>query len=39
MKFDYLLVGSGLFTAVVANLLMKQGKKCLVIRASTAYRW
>ena len=31
MKFDYLLVGSGLFTAVVANLLMKQGKKCLVI--------
>lgn len=39
MKFDYLLVGSGLFTAVVANLLMKQGKKVPCYRASTAYRW
>lgn len=31
MKFDFLLVGSGLFSAVAANLLMKHGKKCLVI--------
>lgn len=30
-KYDYLLVGAGLFGAVVANILSKQGKTCLVI--------
>lgn len=31
MKYDYLIVGSGLFGATFAHLAMKQGKKCLVI--------
>ena len=31
MKYDYLIVGSGLFGATCANLLNKQGKKVLVI--------
>ena len=30
-KYDYLIVGSGLFGATCANLLSKQGKKILVI--------
>ncbi len=30
-EFDYLIVGSGLFGATVANLLNKKGKKVLVI--------
>ena len=30
-KFDYLIVGSGLFGSTCANLLNKQGKKVLVI--------
>lgn len=30
-KFDYLIVGSGLFGSTCANLLKKQGKKVLVI--------
>ena len=30
-KFDYLIVGSGLFGATFAHLATKQGKKCLVI--------
>lgn len=30
-KYDYLIVGSGLYGAVCANELTKQGKKCLVI--------
>ena len=30
-KFDYLIVGSGLFGATFAHLAMKHGKKCLVI--------
>lgn len=30
-KFDYLIVGSGLFGATFAYLAHKQGKKCLVI--------
>ena len=30
-KYDYLIVGSGLFGATFANLARKQGKKCLVI--------
>lgn len=30
-KYDYLVVGSGLFGAVFANLANKSGKKCLVI--------
>ena len=31
MKYDYLIVGSGLFGATCANLLNKKGKKVLVI--------
>ncbi len=31
MKYDYLIVGSGLFGATFAYLAKKQGKKCLVI--------
>lgn len=30
-KYDYLIVGSGLFGAVVAFEMTKQGKKCLVV--------
>ncbi len=31
MKYDYLVVGSGLFGAVFAHEMKKRGKKCLVI--------
>ena len=31
MKYDYLIVGSGLFGAIFANEANKRGKKCLVI--------
>lgn len=31
MKYDFLFVGAGLFSATVANLAIKAGKKCLVI--------
>ena len=31
MKYDYLIVGSGLFGATFAHFAHKQGKKCLVI--------
>ena len=31
MKYDYIIVGSGLFGATFAHLATKQGKKCLVI--------
>lgn len=31
MKYDYLIVGAGLFGAVFANEMKKKGKKCLVI--------
>jgi UDP-galactopyranose mutase len=31
MKYDYLLVGAGLFSAVVAFEITKRGKKCFVI--------
>ena len=31
MKYDYLIVGSGLFGATFAHIAHKQGKKCLVI--------
>lgn len=31
MKYDYLIVGSGLYGATFAYLAKKQGKKCLVI--------
>ncbi|HBL34744.1 MAG TPA: UDP-galactopyranose mutase [Porphyromonadaceae bacterium] len=30
-KYDYLLVGAGLFNAVIANESAKTGKKCLVV--------
>lgn len=31
MKYDYLIVGAGLFGAIFANEMTKIGKKCLVI--------
>lgn len=31
MKYDYLIVGAGLFGAVCAHELNKQGKKVLVV--------
>ena len=31
MKYDYLIIGSGLFGATFAHFAHKQGKKCLVI--------
>lgn len=31
MEYDYLIVGAGLYGAVVANEMTKRGKKCLVI--------
>ena len=31
MKYDYLIVGSGLFGATFAHEMTKNGKKCLVI--------
>ena len=31
MKYDYLIVGSGLFGATFAYFAKKAGKKCLVI--------
>lgn len=31
MKYDYLIVGTGLFGATFAHLARKQGKRCLVI--------
>lgn len=31
MKYDYLIVGAGLFGAVFAHEMHKQGKKCIVI--------
>ena len=31
MKYDYIIVGSGLFGATFANLAKKDGKKVLVI--------
>ena len=31
MKYDYLIVGAGLYGAVFANEAVKHGKKCLVI--------
>ena len=30
MKYDYLIVGAGLFGSVFAHEAMKKGKKCLV---------
>ncbi|PWL58750.1 MAG: UDP-galactopyranose mutase, partial [Bacteroidales bacterium] len=31
MKYDYLIVGAGLFGATFAHLARKRGKRCLVI--------
>ncbi|NTV79625.1 MAG: NAD(P)-binding protein, partial [Clostridiales bacterium] len=31
MHYDYLIVGAGLYGAVFAAKMKKQGKKCLVI--------
>ena len=31
MKYDYLIVGSGLFGSVFAHCANRQGKRCLVI--------
>ena len=30
-KFDYLIVGAGLFGAVFAQQMKQRGKKCLVV--------
>ena len=30
-QYDYLIVGAGFFGATFANLMYKQGKRCLVI--------
>lgn len=30
-KYDYLIIGAGLFGSVFANLMQKQGKSCLII--------
>ena len=35
MKYDYLIVGSGLFGATIAHQATKQGKTCLVIDKRT----
>lgn len=39
MKYDYLVVGSGLYGAVFAHEAKKKGKTCLVIDKASAYRW
>ena len=31
MKYDYLIVGAGLFGAVFANEVQRRGKSCLII--------
>ena len=31
MKYDYLIVGAGLYGAVFAHEMIKRGKSCLVI--------
>ena len=31
MKYDYLIVGAGLFGSIVAREMTNRGKKCLVI--------
>ena len=31
MKYDFLIVGSGLFGSVFAHEMTKKGKKCLII--------
>ena len=31
MKYDYLIVGSGLFGSIIAYEMRKRGKNCLVI--------
>ena len=36
MKFDYLIVGSGLFGAVFAHEMSQRGKKCLVLERRQA---
>ena len=37
MKYDYLIVGAGLFGAVFAHEAHKKGKKCLVIEKTVPY--
>ena len=36
MKYDYLIVGTGLFGAVFAHEMRAQGKKCLVLERREA---
>ena len=37
MKYDYVIVGSGLFGSVFANKATEAGKKCIIIEKKT--RW
>ena len=38
-KYDYLIVGAGLYGSIFAYEMNKQGKKCLVIDKKKSYRW
>jgi len=38
MKYDYLVVGSGLFGAIFAHEATKKGKKVLVYRREYLYK-
>ena len=39
MKYDYLIVGAGLFGAVFANKAKELGKRCLVIDCCSLGCW
>ena len=39
MKYDYLIVGAGLFGSVFAYEMKKRGKKCLVIERRGHNAW
>ena len=39
IRYDYLIVGSGLFGSIFAYEATQKGKKCLVIDKSKSYWW